>query len=219
MQAAGRLVEGLAGLERPGGLVVDAFPGKTKEARVTLTMERLARVLGLDVPQAQVKKILDNVIFVLVPSLNPDGQIMVTDWFNKNVGTEYANSPIPYLYHPYVGHDNNRDMYMFTQKESQHTARLLWHDWFPTVWLDEHQMGTDGPRMDEAAPTALSITKTHTLAFTSNAPDAEGYRVFASVAGAPAKAIMTTKTSGNVTASTPSSPRAGPLPKKMRFSQ
>jgi len=94
-----------------------------------------------------VKKILDNVIFVLVPSLNPDGQIMVTDWFNKNVGTEYANSPIPYLYHPYVGHDNNRDMYMFTQKESQHTARLLWHDWFPAVWLDEHQMGSSGARI------------------------------------------------------------------------
>jgi hypothetical protein len=56
--------------------------------------------------------------------------------------------------------------------------------------------GTDGPQMDEAAPTALSITKTHTLAFTSNAPEAEGYRVFASVADAPAKAIMTTKTSG-----------------------
>ena len=71
----------------------------------------------------QVKKILDNVIFVLVPSLNPDGQIMVTDWFNKNVGTPFETSPIPYLYHPYVGHDNNRDMYMFTQKESQHTAQ------------------------------------------------------------------------------------------------
>src|SRR5437762_6844923 len=94
-----------------------------------------------------VKKILDNVIFVLVPSLNPDGQIMVTDWFNQNVGTEYANGPIPYLYHPYVGHDNNRDMYMFTQKESQHTARLLWHDWFPAVWLDEHQMGSNGARI------------------------------------------------------------------------
>src|SRR5882762_1558229 len=47
-----------------------------------------------------VKKILDNVIFVLVPSLNPDGQILVTDWFNRNVGTEYASSPVPYLYHP-----------------------------------------------------------------------------------------------------------------------
>jgi hypothetical protein len=72
---------------------------------------------------------------------------MVTDWFNKNVGTPYANSPIPYLYHPYVGHDNNRDMYMFTQKESQYTARLLWHDWFPSVWLDEHQMGSNGARI------------------------------------------------------------------------
>ena len=79
----------------------------------------------------QVKKILDNVIFVLVPSLNPDGQIMVTDWFNKNLDTPFANSQIPYLYHPYVGHDNNRDMYMFTQKESQLTAKLLWHDWYP----------------------------------------------------------------------------------------
>lgn len=95
----------------------------------------------------EVQKILNNVIFVLVPSLNPDGQIMVTDWFNKNVGTEYENSPIPYLYHPYVGHDNNRDMYMFTQKESQLTAQLLWHDWFPSVWLDEHQMGSNAARI------------------------------------------------------------------------
>jgi hypothetical protein len=94
-----------------------------------------------------VKKILDNVIFVLVPSLNPDGQIMVTDWFNKNLGTPFETSQIPYLYHPYVGHDNNRDMYMFTQKESQHTARLLWLDWFPTVWLDEHQQGSNGARI------------------------------------------------------------------------
>ncbi|HEX2455467.1 MAG TPA: M14 metallopeptidase family protein, partial [Vicinamibacterales bacterium] len=94
-----------------------------------------------------VKKILDNVIFVLVPSLNPDGQIMVTDWFNKNLGTPFENSQLPYLYHPYVGHDNNRDMYMFTQKESQLTAKLLWSDWFPTVWLDEHQMGSTGARI------------------------------------------------------------------------
>jgi hypothetical protein len=56
--------------------------------------------------------------------------------------------------------------------------------------------GTDGPQKDEAAPTALSITKTHTLAFTANAPDAEGYRVFQSIAGAPATVILTTKASG-----------------------
>jgi hypothetical protein len=94
-----------------------------------------------------VKKILDNVIVLLVPSLNPDGQIMVTDWFNRNVGTPYESSPIPYLYHPYAGHDSNRDMYMFTQKESQYMAQLVWHDWFPTVWLDQHQMSANGPRI------------------------------------------------------------------------
>lgn len=110
-----------------------------------MSLELVHRLATSNAPE--VNKILDNVIFLLVPSLNPDGQIMVTDWFNKNVGTEYAPSPIPYLYHPYVGHDNNRDMYMFTQKESQHTARLLWHDWFPSVWLDEHQMGSNAARI------------------------------------------------------------------------
>ncbi len=94
-----------------------------------------------------VKRILDNVILVLVPSANPDGQMMVVDWFNKNLGTEFEVSSMPYLYHPYVGHDNNRDMYMLTQKESQLTAKLLWHDWFPSVWLDEHQMGNSGARI------------------------------------------------------------------------
>ena len=115
-----------------------------------------------------VKKILDNVIFVLVPSLNPDGQVMVTDWFNKNLGTEYANSPIPYLYHPYVGHDNNRDMYMFTQKESQHTANLLWHDWFPSVWLDQHQMGASGARIFVMPATDPINVNVHPLIYRWN---------------------------------------------------
>jgi hypothetical protein len=105
-------------------------------------VHRLATDDSLDV-----QKILDNVIFLLVPSLNPDGEVLVTDWFNRNLGTEFANSPLPYLYHPYAGHDNNRDMYMFNLDESRWMARLLWHDWFPSVWLDEHEMGRDGPRM------------------------------------------------------------------------
>jgi hypothetical protein len=63
------------------------------------------------------------------------------------VGTPFEGSPLPSLHHPYVGHDSNRDMYMLTQKESQYLARLAWHDWFPSVWLDEHQMGESGPRM------------------------------------------------------------------------
>lgn len=95
----------------------------------------------------EVRKILDNVIFLLIPSLNPDGQIMVTDWYNKVVDTPYEASPLPYLYHPYSGHDNNRDMYLFSQKESQMAARVLWREWFPAIWLDEHQQGAGGPRI------------------------------------------------------------------------
>ncbi len=94
-----------------------------------------------------IQKILDNVIFLLVPSLNPDGNIMVTDWYNKVVDTPNEPTPLPYLYQPYTGHDNNRDMYMFSQRESQMAAQILWHEWFPSIWLDEHQQGMSGPRI------------------------------------------------------------------------
>ncbi|MDE3154332.1 MAG: hypothetical protein KGN76_04480 [Acidobacteriota bacterium] len=126
-------------------LVITCSIHATEIGATQMSLELVHRLATDNSPE--VKKILDNVIFVLVPSLNPDGEIIVTDWFNRNIGTPYARSPVPVLYHPYVGHDNNRDMYMFTQKESQMTARLLWHDWYPSVWLDEHQMGSMGPRI------------------------------------------------------------------------
>jgi hypothetical protein len=116
------------------------------EIGATQMAVELVHTLATDT-SPRVRKILDNVILLLVPSLNPDGQIMITDWFNSNLGTPYATSPLPQLYHRYTGHDNNRDMYVFTQKESQLTAKLLWKDWFPAIWLDEHQMANTGPRI------------------------------------------------------------------------
>jgi hypothetical protein len=95
----------------------------------------------------RIQKILENDILLLVPSLNPDGQMMVTDWYNKYLGTPYEAANLPFLYHHYVGHDDNRDEYMFTQKESRMAAQILWHDWYPSVWLDEHQQGSEGSRM------------------------------------------------------------------------
>ncbi len=138
----------------------------TEIGATQMTVELVHKLATDDSPA--VKKILDNVIFVLVPSLNPDGEIMVTDWFNKNVGTPFEPSPIPYLYHRYVGHDNNRDMYMFTQKESQQTAQLLWHDWFPAVWLDEHQQGSNGPRMFTMPATDPINPNVHPLIYRWN---------------------------------------------------
>lgn len=94
-----------------------------------------------------ITKILDNVIFLLVPSQNPDGEDMVTSWYTHYVGSDYEGSAPPWLYHHYVGHDDNRDLYMLTQPESRNVVQVLYQDWFPSVWLDEHQMGSTGPRI------------------------------------------------------------------------
>lgn len=90
---------------------------------------------------------LNDVIVLLVPSLNPDGQIMVTEWYRKYLGTKYEGGSLPYLYHHYVGHDNNRDWYMLTQIETRNVNQAVYHEWFPQFWLDEHQMGYYGPRI------------------------------------------------------------------------
>jgi len=90
---------------------------------------------------------LNNVILLLVPSLNPDGQIMETEWYRKNLGTKYEGGRMPWLYHHYVGHDDNRDWYMLTQKETKAMTRAAYKEWYPQIWLDEHQMGSNGPRL------------------------------------------------------------------------
>lgn len=95
----------------------------------------------------QIEKIRNNVIVLLVPSLNPDGQDMVTKWYLKDVGTEHEGSRMPMKYHHYADHDNNRDWFFFNLVESQHVAKVLYHDWHPEIVLDQHQMGSRGARL------------------------------------------------------------------------
>ena len=96
---------------------------------------------------AETKRRLDNVVLLLLPSLNPDGQIMVTEWYRKYVGTKYEGGRLPWLYHHYAGHDNNRDWYMLTQPETRALSKAVYYDWNPQLFVDEHQMGSEGPRM------------------------------------------------------------------------
>ncbi len=91
-------------------------------------------------------RILDNVIFFLIPSFNPDGQIMVTDWYNKNLGTEYEGAGLPWLYHNYAGHDNNRDGDFLNLAESGYAAKIMYRDWVPQAYIDHHHMGSYGAR-------------------------------------------------------------------------
>lgn len=92
-------------------------------------------------------RILDNVISLMVPCFNPDGQVMVTDWYNKYVGTEYEGSTPPRLYHKYAGHDNNRDAFMFNLVESQYMAQIMYREWQPHAYQDHHEMGCYGARL------------------------------------------------------------------------
>ena len=96
---------------------------------------------------AETMNILDNVIFLMVPSFNPDGQIMVADWYNKYIGTEYEGASMPWLYHKYTGHDNNRDAFAQNIPESQYMGRILFTEWKPQAYQDHHHMGSYGPRL------------------------------------------------------------------------
>ena len=96
---------------------------------------------------AVTREILDNVVTVLIPSANPDGQIMVTDWYRRNVDTENERARMPWLYHHYAGHDNNRDFFMANLVETQYWMELMYHRAYPQLYLDQHQMGSSGPRI------------------------------------------------------------------------
>ncbi|MDE3003730.1 MAG: M14 family metallopeptidase [Gemmatimonadota bacterium] len=91
--------------------------------------------------------ILDNVVTELIPSANPDGQILVTDWYYENVGTEYERARMPWLYHHYAGHDNNRDFFQANLIETRYWMEAMYHETYPQLYLDQHQMGTSGPRI------------------------------------------------------------------------
>jgi len=94
-----------------------------------------------------VDNVLKNVIVLIIPSQNPDGQQMVVDWYQQNVDTPYENAPQPELFHKYVGHDNNRDSYMLTQVETRILNRITYKDWLPEVYLDAHQMSSTRARI------------------------------------------------------------------------
>jgi zinc carboxypeptidase len=87
-----------------------------------------------------VKSMLDNVVVLLWPTINPDGQQMVAEWYMRNVGTPYELSGLPRLYQEYVGHDNNRDAYMLNMVESR-VIEHTWRQWEPQIIYVHHQTG------------------------------------------------------------------------------
>ncbi|MGA2742548.1 MAG: M14 metallopeptidase family protein [Bryobacteraceae bacterium] len=117
----------------------------TELASTQTAVEFAYRLLTEDTPR--IRAILENTIFLLVPSLNPDGVDIVTRWYRRTLGTPFEGTGPPELYQKYVGHDNNRDWYMFTQKETQLTIAKLHNVWHPQIVYDVHQMGSNAARI------------------------------------------------------------------------
>ena len=108
--------------------------------------DRLARA---DTPEA--RAILANTIIILVPSQNPDGVDIVGDWYRSTLGTKAEGTSPPELYNHYVGHDDNRDWYAFTQPETRYTVDSLYTPWDPEIVNDIHQQGSNaGPDLHSA---------------------------------------------------------------------
>src|SRR4051794_22712517 len=94
---------------------------------------------------AATRTILENTITLIIPCANPDGHRMIVEWYGRWLDTPYEGQPMPWLYHRYVGHDNNRDWFMLTQAETRLYAALHNRE-HPQLVFDMHQMGRDGAR-------------------------------------------------------------------------
>ena len=129
-QARALAREGKAFVDISGGLHASEVAGS--QHTIQLAYDLLSR------NDDRTRAILDNTVLLLWPSINPDGQNIVVNWYRKNVGTPYEVSPLDELYQKYIGHDNNRDAYMLNVVESRVVART-WRHWEPQIIYVQHQ--------------------------------------------------------------------------------
>jgi hypothetical protein len=132
-------------LETPAIVAITCSIHSTEIVASQMSME-LAYQLASDNSPATAE-VLKNAVLLLVPSVNPDGIDIVTNWYRKTLGTKFEGTNPPVLYHHYTGHDNNRDWFMLTQVETQMVSALFWREWFPEIVYDVHQQGQYGSRM------------------------------------------------------------------------
>ncbi len=97
-----------------------------------------------------VKKYLEEVIVFLDPTINPDGRDRHTNWANTYRGEPLIadkfdiehNEGWPRGRTNHYWFDLNRDLLLGVNPESK--GRLKWyHDWYPNVVTDFHEMGTN----------------------------------------------------------------------------
>lgn len=176
--------------ETPAIIAITCCIHSTEIVSSQMSME-LAYRLASD-SSAATKEILDNVVLILVPAVNPDGVDIVTHWYQKTLGTKYEGTSPPELYHHYTGHDDNRDWFMLTQVETQLLSKLFWQEWFPEIVYDVHQQGSFGSRM--CVPPFFDPTNPNIDPLILREVGAIGYRMATKLLAAGYKGIVTNST-------------------------
>lgn len=108
-------------------------------------MPELVRDLSLS-EAPDILRILERIIVLIVPTLNPDGMRSIHAWYEQTLGTPAEGTAPPWLYHPYAGHDNNRDWYQHALVETRNAVDGVHRPWRPHLVVDLHQMGEHSPR-------------------------------------------------------------------------
>jgi hypothetical protein len=135
-QARGLAQEGKAVVWIDGGL----------HANETLGAQQLGEMVYQMVSRTdpETMRLLDEVIILFVHA-NPDGHELVAGWYMRNpTPTARSLAGLPRLYHQYIGHDNNRDFFASTQRETENINRTLYHQWMPQLLYNHHQSGPAG---------------------------------------------------------------------------
>ncbi len=98
----------------------------------------------------ETKELLDNVIILLDPSLNPDGLQRFSQWANSNKNQSLNPDPNDREYNQYwprgrTNHywfDLNRD-YLPNQLIETNAKIQTYTEWLPNIFTDHHEMGTN----------------------------------------------------------------------------
>ncbi|MHC4538986.1 MAG: M14 family metallopeptidase [Planctomycetota bacterium] len=126
-------------------MLVNCNLHSTEIASSQMTMELLYDLATGTSPE--IEDILAKAVIVLIPSANPDGLDKVIDWYERSLGTPWEGTGMPWLYHKYAGHDNNRDWFMLNLQETRLVTRVIYRQWLPNIVYDIHQMGNSGARL------------------------------------------------------------------------
>ncbi len=112
----------------------------------------------------EIKKYLDEVIVFLDPTINPDGRDRHSNWANSYRGGPLIadkfdiehNEGWPRGRTNHYWFDLNRDLLLGVNPESR--GRLKWyHDWYPNVVTDFHEMGTSSTYFFEPKNKSASL--------------------------------------------------------------